>query len=141
MTTKPCVMVTGGSGYVGGHICKALRQADYFPINVDRQETTWSSKWGPFYKTDFTKLTEVNDVCNAYKREKYNAIAVVHCAANSLVGPSVSDQKLYYENNEIGIEHAFVTFDDGNVEAVMAVFKYKDGKIIHQETGATKTSK
>ena len=102
MTTKPCVIVTGGSGYVGGHICKALYQADYFPINVDRQETPWSSKWGPFYKTDFTKLTEVNDVCNAYKREKYNVIAVVHCAANSLVGPSVSDPKMYYENNVIG---------------------------------------
>ena len=96
------VIVTGGSGYVGGHICKALSCAGYIPINIDRQETAWSSKWGPFYKTDFTKLTEVNDVCNAYKREKYNVIAVVHCAANSLVGPSVSDPKLYYENNVIG---------------------------------------
>ena len=45
--------------------------------------------------------------------------------------------RIVYENNEIGIEHAFVTFDDGNVEAVMAVFKYKDGKIISLETGAT----
>ena len=45
--------------------------------------------------------------------------------------------RIIYENNEIGIEHAFVTFDDGNVEAVMAVFKYKDGKIISLETGAT----
>ena len=45
--------------------------------------------------------------------------------------------RIIYENNEIGIAHAFVTFDDGNVEAVMAVFKYKDGKIISLETGAT----
>ena len=29
----------------------------------------------------------------------------------------------------------------GNVEAVMAVYKYKDGKIISLETGATKLSK
>ena len=42
-----------------------------------------------------------------------------------------------YENDEIGIHHAFVTFDDGNVEAVMAVYKYKDGKITSFETGAT----
>ena len=42
-----------------------------------------------------------------------------------------------YENKEVGIHHAFVTFDDGNVEAVMAVYKYKDGKIIALETGAT----
>ena len=42
-----------------------------------------------------------------------------------------------YVNDEIGIHHAFVTFDDGNVEAVMAVYKYKDGKIASLETGAT----
>ena len=45
--------------------------------------------------------------------------------------------RVVYENEEIGIEHAFVTFKDGNTQAVMAVFKYKDGKIISLETGAT----
>ena len=42
-----------------------------------------------------------------------------------------------YENNEVGIHHAFVTFNDGNVEAVMAVYKYDNGKIVSLETGAT----
>ena len=42
-----------------------------------------------------------------------------------------------YENDEIGIHHSIVTFNDGNVEAVMAVYKYKDGKIASLETGAT----
>ena len=45
--------------------------------------------------------------------------------------------RVIYENDEIGIEHAFVTFHDGNKEAVMGVFKYKDGKVIAFETGAT----
>ena len=45
--------------------------------------------------------------------------------------------RVVYENNEVGIHHAFVTFGDGNVEAVMAVYKYKDGKIVALETGAT----
>ena len=45
--------------------------------------------------------------------------------------------RVVYENNEVGIHHAFVTFDYGNVEAVMAVYKYKDGKIVALETGAT----
>ena len=45
--------------------------------------------------------------------------------------------RILYENDEVGIHHAFVTFDDGNVEAVMAVYKYKDGKITSLETGAT----
>ena len=45
--------------------------------------------------------------------------------------------RIVYENDDIGIEHAFVTFKDGNTQAVMAVFKYQDGKIISLETGAT----
>ena len=49
--------------------------------------------------------------------------------------------RVVYENDEVGIHHAFVTFDDGNVEAVMAVYKYKDGKITSLETGATPISK
>ena len=49
--------------------------------------------------------------------------------------------RVVYENDEVGIHHAFVTFDDGNVEAVMAVYKYKEGKIISLETGATPMSK
>jgi len=49
--------------------------------------------------------------------------------------------RIIYENDEIGVEHSFVTFNDGNTEAVMAVFKYKDGKIISLETGATQMPK
>ena len=49
--------------------------------------------------------------------------------------------RVVYENDEIGIHHSLVTFNDGNVEAVMAVYKYKDGKIISLETGATPMSK
>ena len=45
--------------------------------------------------------------------------------------------RIVYENDEVGIHHAFVTFDEVNVEAVMAVYKYKDGKMISLETGAT----
>ena len=49
--------------------------------------------------------------------------------------------RVVYENNEIGIHHSLVTFNDGNVEAVMAVYKYNNGKIISLETGATPMSK
>ena len=45
--------------------------------------------------------------------------------------------RIVYENDEVGIHHAFVTFNDGNVEAVMAVYKYDNGKIVSLETGAT----
>ena len=49
--------------------------------------------------------------------------------------------RVLFENDEIGVEHALVTFNDGNTEAVMAVFKYQDGKMISLETGATKIAK
>ena len=49
--------------------------------------------------------------------------------------------RVLFENDEIGVEHSFVTFNDGNTEAVMAVYKYKDGKVVSLETGATKISK
>ena len=49
--------------------------------------------------------------------------------------------RIIYENEDIGIEHSFVTFNDGNAQAVMAVFKFQDGKIISLETGATNIAK
>ena len=49
--------------------------------------------------------------------------------------------RIVYENDEVGVHHSIVTFNDGNVEAVMAVYKYKDGKIASLETGATPISK
>ena len=49
--------------------------------------------------------------------------------------------RILYENDEIGVEHSFVTFSDGNIQAVMAVFKFKDGQIISLETGATNMPK
>ena len=49
--------------------------------------------------------------------------------------------RVLFENNEVGFEHSFVSFNDGNKEAVMTFYKFKDGKIIHQETGATKLPK
>ena len=49
--------------------------------------------------------------------------------------------RIIYENDEIGVEHSFVTFKDGNTQAVMGVFKYQDGKIISFETGATNIPK
>ena len=49
--------------------------------------------------------------------------------------------RVLFENNEVGFEHAMVTFNDGNKEAVMTYYKFKDGKVSHQETGATKLPK
>ena len=52
-----------------------------------------------------------------------------------------SNLRVLFENDEVGFEHAMVTFNDGNKEAVMTYYKFKDGKVAYQETGATKLSK
>ena len=49
--------------------------------------------------------------------------------------------RLLFENDEVGVEHAMVSYSDGNKEAVMSYYKYKDGKVVYQETGATKLPK
>tara|TARA_B110001452_G_scaffold253743_1_gene244718 strand:- start:171 stop:329 length:159 start_codon:yes stop_codon:yes gene_type:complete len=38
--------------------------------------------------------------------------------------------RVLFENDKIGVEYSFVTFNDGNKETVMAVYKYKDGKAV-----------
>ena len=48
-----------------------------------------------------------------------------------------SNQRCLYENDEIMVEHSFMTFPDGTSEAVLVVNHIKDGKIIRVETGAT----
>ena len=49
--------------------------------------------------------------------------------------------RVIFENDEVGFEHAYATFKDGNKEAVMTYYKFKDGKVVYQETGATKLPK
>ena len=49
--------------------------------------------------------------------------------------------RVLFENDEVGFEHAMVSYSDGNKEAVMSYYKYKDGKVLYQETGATKLPK
>ena len=51
--------------------------------------------------------------------------------------PRTENQRIIYENDEIGVVHSFVTFKDGSRQAVLIVYIIKDGKIIRSETGAT----
>ena len=52
-----------------------------------------------------------------------------------------SNVRILFENDEVGFGHAFVSYKDGNKEAVMTYYKYKDGKVVYMETGATKLPK
>ena len=53
-----------------------------------------------------------------------------------------SNNRILYENDEVGVNHAVVTFkSDGNVQGVLAFLRLKDGKIWRQETGASNLPK
>ena len=48
-----------------------------------------------------------------------------------------SPPRVLFENDEVGFDHSIVKFSDGKRQAVMAHYKFKDGKVIFMETGAT----
>ena len=49
--------------------------------------------------------------------------------------------RILFENDEVGVEHAVVSFKDGNRQGVLAFLTYKDGKIYTTETGASNLTK
>jgi len=55
--------------------------------------------------------------------------------------PKTESSRIIYENDEIGVAHYFISFQDGSRQAVLVVYIIKDGKIIRSETGATNMPK
>ena len=55
--------------------------------------------------------------------------------------PKGEHQRILFENDEVGVAHSIVHFaNDSDSEAVMSFMRFKDGKIISMETGATPLS-
>ena len=55
--------------------------------------------------------------------------------------PRSEQNRILFENDEVGVAHAIVHFaNDSDSEAVMSFMRFKDGKIILMETGATPLS-
>src|SRR3984885_5315549 len=93
------VLVTGGAGYIGAHSCKALARAGYLPIVYDNLSYghEWAVKWGPLERGDILDRARLDEVLAKHRPE-----AVVHFAAFSYVGESVTDPGIYYRNNVVG---------------------------------------
>jgi UDP-glucose-4-epimerase GalE len=90
------ILVTGGAGYVGAHTCKALSRSGYRPVVFDNFSTGHKSfvQWGPLVQGDIRDHAAVRDAIRAY-----DAKAVLHFAASTSVGESVTDPQKYYDNN------------------------------------------
>ena len=55
--------------------------------------------------------------------------------------PRAENERILFENEEVGVAHSIVHFANGSTsEAVMSFMRFKDGKIILMETGATPLS-
>jgi UDP-glucose-4-epimerase GalE len=90
------ILVTGGAGYIGSHVCKALARQGFQPVAYDNlsRGTRWAVRFGPFETGDIDDPARVRAAL-----EKHRPAAVMHFAAYAYVGESVADPLLYYRNN------------------------------------------
>ncbi len=93
------VLVTGGAGYIGAHACKAVAKAGFIPVAFDNLTTGWEEavKFGPLFKGDLLDRASIDAAFVQYK-----PIAVMHFAALSLVGESMTNPGKYWRTNVNG---------------------------------------
>jgi len=94
--SKAHILVVGGAGYIGSHMCKYLAKHGYNPVVLDNlvyghEEAV---KWGPFYKGSMENKDLLNHIFTNHK-----IAAVMHFAAYCYVGESVTEPAKYYRNN------------------------------------------
>jgi UDP-glucose-4-epimerase GalE len=93
------ILVCGGAGYIGAHMCKMLAKNGHAPIAFDNLSTghDWAVKWGPLVRGD---LLDPAALAIAFREHRIDA--VMHFAARSLVGESMREPGLYFRNNVAG---------------------------------------
>lgn len=90
------VLVTGGAGYIGSHICKALKNNGYNPVVLDNLSCGHKElvKFGDFVLGDAGNAELVKEII-----KKYNIQAIYHIAASKSTFDSVKNPYEYYMNN------------------------------------------
>lgn len=94
------ILVLGGAGYIGSHtVYELIDQGDEVVI-IDNLQTGYIEAVHPkarFYQGDLRDRAFLDSVLS-----KESVDAVIHFAANSLVGESMTDPLKYYDNNLYG---------------------------------------
>ena len=90
------ILVVGGAGYIGSHMCKRLAKHGYLPIVLDNLSRGHEKavKWGPFFEGS---ISDRNILKRVFSENRIDA--VMHYAAYCYVGESVTDPSMYYQNN------------------------------------------
>lgn len=90
------ICVTGGAGYIGSHVCKALAEAGHEVVVYDNLSTGHRSfvKWGPFRHGDIRDTVRFRACLREFRPD-----GIIHFAASAYVGESVVDPGKYFSNN------------------------------------------
>ena len=93
------VLVTGGAGYIGSHACKKLKADGHIPVTFDNFSTGWRDavKFGPFVEGDLLDPESLKIAFDLHQPD-----AVMHFAALSQVGESMTNPAIYWRNNVAG---------------------------------------
>ena len=107
------ILITGGAGYIGSHTARALHEQGEEIVVFDSLQTGHRQavpEGVPFYQGDLREAGALEPVF-----ENHSISAVVHFAAFSLVGESVTEPLKYYNNNVHGTECLLTALRDHGV--------------------------
>lgn len=92
------IFVTGGAGYIGSHVVKALGKENHEILVFDNLTTghEWAVLYGNLVKGDLSNITHLNEIISDFMPD-----AVMHFAASIQVEQSMKEPLSYYRNNVI----------------------------------------
>lgn len=111
------ILVLGGAGYIGSHTVYELIDEGEDVVIVDNLETGHIEAVHPkarFYKGDIRDRKFIDSV---FEKEKIDA--VIHFAANSLVGESMVNPLKYYDNNLCGTKVLLESMVAHNIDKIV----------------------
>ena len=111
------ILVLGGAGYIGSHTVYELINNNKDVVVIDNLETGYPEAVHPkarFYKGDIRDKQFLNSV---FAKEKIEA--VIHFAANSLVGESMTNPLKYYDNNLCGTKVLLEAMVENNIDKIV----------------------